>query len=238
MFRRFTVTAHNEIARAAAMDPGALNDELARAHPINDYYERSPLPIRWIERRRLQIIFDMVDEQPGDRLLEVGAGGGHVLRQFRRAQLTAVDVSDVFLEIARRNLQGYNCTFLKGEIATLGLPAATFDKIVCTEVLEHTADPEAILAELARLLAPSGRAIITIPNDPLINRTKDVLRRTPLGLLLGARFEWGGDHYHLHQWRPAEFRSVLSRYFRVEAQRSAPFDAVPIRACFLCRTKT
>ena len=34
------------------LDVEARNDELARTHPIDDYYERSPLPIRWIERKR------------------------------------------------------------------------------------------------------------------------------------------------------------------------------------------
>lgn len=229
------MTTPSDIAQAAASDPGAVNDELARSHSIDDYYDRSPLPIRFIERRRLEIIRRMVDEQPGDRLMELGAGGGHVLRMFRRAKLTAIDVSQVFQDTARRNLAGYDCQFIKGEITKLGLPAQCYDKIICTEVLEHTTNPEEILAELARLLAPTGRAVITIPNDPLINRAKAVLRRSPVGLVMGRRFNWGGDHYHLHIWRPAEFRALLARHFRVEEQRSAPFDAVPIRACFLCR---
>jgi len=216
----------------------ALNDRLAREHPIDDYYERSPWPIRLIERERLRIIREMVAEDPGHRILEIGSGGGHVLRMFRSSRLTAVDVSDVFLETARKNLAGYDVELIKGDITELGLAPGSFDRVICTEVLEHTTDPGAILDEIARLLRPAGRAVITVPNDPLINTLKRTVRRTPAGWLMGRRINWGGDHFHLHEWKPAEFRRLLSQRLRVEEQRSAPFDALPIRACFLCRRKS
>jgi 2-polyprenyl-3-methyl-5-hydroxy-6-metoxy-1,4-benzoquinol methylase len=216
------------------LDVEALNDRFAREHPIDDYYARAPLPIRFIEHRRLAIIRAMVGDSAGLDLCEVGSGGGHVLRMFPRARLTAIDVSGVFLDTARANLAGYDVRFLKGEVGTLDLPAAGFDRIVCTEVLEHTVDPAAILAVLARLLRPAGVAVITIPNDPLILRLKAIVRRTPIGLVLRDRIEWGGDVYHLHRWTPAEFRRLLERHFRVTAQRAAPFDLLPIRACFRC----
>jgi 2-polyprenyl-3-methyl-5-hydroxy-6-metoxy-1,4-benzoquinol methylase len=178
----------------------------------------------------------MVAEDPGHEILEVGSGGGHVLRMFRRAHLTAVDVSTDFLETAKQNLAGYDVKFLLGELAALKLPAASYDRIICTEVLEHTAEPELILAEISRLLRASGRAVITVPNDPLVDQMKGLIRKTPVRLL-GWRVNWGGDEFHIHKWRPAEFRAVLERHFVVEEQRAAPFDLLPIRACFLCRKK-
>jgi len=216
------------------LDVEALNDRLARAHPIGDYYARSPLPIRWIERKRLRIIREMTGEGAGLDLLEVGSGGGHVLRMFPRARLTALDVSGAYLDLARENLAGYDVRFVKGEVDRLDLPAASYDRIICTEVLEHTVDPEAILAALARLLRPRGVAVITVPNDPAIARWKQRIRRTPAGLWLRNRIEWGGDAYHLHQWTPDAFERLLARWFRVTQRRASPFDALPIRACFRC----
>lgn len=218
------------------VNPGveALNDRLAREHPIDDYYARSPLPIRVIEQKRLSIIREMVGPCRGLRLAEVGSGGGHVLRLFREARLTAIDVSGVFLDTARQNLAGYDCEFVKGEVDKLDLPERSFDRIVCTEVLEHTSDPEAILAALKRLLTEDGVAVITVPNDPLILRLKGIVRRTPVGWVLGRRVNWGGDEYHLHQWTPGEFRRLLERYFRVTDYQASPSRALPIRACFRC----
>lgn len=212
----------------------ALNDRLARDYPIDDYYARSPLPIRAIERRRLSIIRDFVGDARGLDLAEIGSGGGHVLRMFPGAHITAIDVSSVFLDTARKNLQGYDARFIKGEVDKLDLPSASFDRIICTEVLEHTQDPEAILATIARLLRPHGVAVITVPNDPLILRLKGMIRRTPVGRALGDRVKWGGDEFHLHQWTPDQFERLLGRFLRVTDQRAAPVDLVPIRACFRC----
>ena len=52
---------------------------------------------------------------------EVGSGGGHVLRMFPEARLTAIDVSDEYLALAQKNLDGYQVRFLKGEINRLEL---------------------------------------------------------------------------------------------------------------------
>ena len=141
-------------------DVEALNDRLAREYPIDDYYARSPLPIRLIEQRRLAIIRAFVGEARGLDLAEVGSGGGHVLRMFRGARITAIDVSGAYLDVARRNLAGYDARFVKGEVDKLDLPAASFDRIVCTEVLEHTVDPEAVLAISVDLNGSHDRAKI------------------------------------------------------------------------------
>ena len=153
-------------------DVEALNDRLAREHPSDDYYERSPWPIRFVERRRLAIIRAFVGYPRGLEIAEVGSGGGQVLRMFPTARLTAIDVSSVYLENARRNLAGYDVRFLKGELENLDLPAASFDRVICTEVLEHVLDPDAVLAAIARVLRPNGVAVVTVPNDPLILRVK------------------------------------------------------------------
>jgi 2-polyprenyl-3-methyl-5-hydroxy-6-metoxy-1,4-benzoquinol methylase len=224
-------------ASSSTINIEEFNDRLAREHSIDDYYARSPLPIRLIERKRLDIIRDMIGASAGLDLAEIGSGGGHVLRMFPSARLTAIDVSDVFLETARKNLAGYDVRFVKGEVDKLDLPAASFDRIICTEVLEHTVSPEAILAAMQRLLKPTGVAVITVPNDPLINKLKGIVRRTPVGWVLRDRIQWGGDVYHIHQWTPDQFEDLLSRYFHVTQRQFAPFDALPIRACFRCIAK-
>ena len=226
--------ATNEKPAPGGLDVEALNDRLAREHPIDAYYERSFLPIRLIEKGRLSIIRRFVGPSDGLDLAEIGSGGGHVLRMFPRARITAIDVSDVFLDTARKNLVGYDARFLKGEVDKMDLPAGSFDRIICTEVLEHCVDPRAILRTIARLLRPEGAAVITIPNDPLILGLKGFVRRTPVGWALRDRIEWGGDQYHLHTWTPGEFARLLEEFFRVTHRASSPSDLLPIRACFRC----
>lgn len=212
-----------------------VNDTLAREHPINDYYAQSPWFIRWIQERRLALIERWVGPHRGLRILEVGAGGGHVLKRFPEGKLTAVDVSDVYLETARKNLAGYDVTFLKGQVEKLDLAPASFDRIICTEVLEHTTNPGEILAALRPLLSLEGKAIITVPIDPVIDTAKQIIRRTPVGWALGNRVNWGGDHYHIQKWWPWQFRSLLAQRFTVLEARIVPSVLAPLHACFLCR---
>ncbi len=46
---------------------------------------------------------------------------------------------------------------------TLPFAAATFDGVICSQVLEHVFAPEEFLRELARVLRPSGRLVLTVP---------------------------------------------------------------------------
>ncbi|MFQ5590287.1 MAG: class I SAM-dependent methyltransferase [Phycisphaerae bacterium] len=218
-------------------DVEAWNDAFALEHDIDDYYARSSFLIRYIERRRLELIRRMAAPRPDDRILEVGCGGGHVLRLFPSADLTGVDVSGHMLEKARRNLKGCRTTLIKGDIQELNLPRAAFDVVICSEVLEHTTDPERILAEMRRLLTPGGRAVITFPNDPLVNRLKGAVRAVRLDSLPPfRRISWGGDVYHLHVWRPRQMRALLSNHFRIMRESYAPNALFKIRCCFLCTT--
>jgi 2-polyprenyl-3-methyl-5-hydroxy-6-metoxy-1,4-benzoquinol methylase len=219
------------------VDVEALNDRLALEYPSDDYYERSPWAIKFVEYRRLAIIRRLVGRPDGLEIAEVGSGGGQVLQMFPSARLTAIDVSGVYLEQARKKLAGYDVRFLKGEADKLDLPPASYDRVICTEVLEHVVDPDAVLAAIARLLRPDGVAVITVPNDPLIGPLKGIVRRIPLRWLFGNRIDWGGDEYHLHRWSPAEFEALLSRHLDVVEHRSAPVRGLPLRACFACVPK-
>jgi len=49
------------------------------------------------------------------------------------------------------------------DITSIPLPDASFDACLCTEVLEHLPHPIEALRELARLLRPGGRLILTAP---------------------------------------------------------------------------
>ncbi|XYH93871.1 hypothetical protein ACMHYB_39380 [Sorangium sp. So ce1128] len=58
---------------AGDVDVEALHDQLAREHLSDDYCDRSPLPIRLLERERLAILRDMLGDCAGLDLAEVGS---------------------------------------------------------------------------------------------------------------------------------------------------------------------
>lgn len=205
----------------------AINDALAVQHPGDAYYRDAAWPIRFVEQRRLAIIRRMVGPSAGLSILEVGCGAGHILRLFPYARLTGVDISSEALAAAERNLGGYDATLIHGDVTGID---GSYDRVICSEVLEHVEDPNAMLATIARALAPGGLAVITVPNERVIQAVKAPLR--PF-----MRVDWGGDDYHAHHWRPREFEIMLNAHLRIQERAFSPTRALAIRACYSCHAK-
>jgi 2-polyprenyl-3-methyl-5-hydroxy-6-metoxy-1,4-benzoquinol methylase len=125
----------------------------------------------------------------GDRVLDYGCGDGAWLgflhRRFPRRQyeLHGFDPNALGVELASAALaaNGVQAT-LHGSLASI--PDAHFDRVVCTEVIEHASAPGAMLLEIARVLKPGGRVVVTTP----IRLTEDPQ-----------------DVNHVREWFPAEF---------------------------------
>jgi len=60
---------------------------------------------------------------------------------------------------------------------------ATFDTVLSAQVLEHTPEPQALMLEMARVLRPGGRLLLTVPfSFRLHEEPRDYFRYTPHGL--------------------------------------------------------
>lgn len=188
----------------------------------------------WTDMRRLALIRDLVGEQRGMRIAEVGCGTGQVLRLFRESRLTAVDRSSAFLDRARRTLAGYDVTFVHGAIETLDPLPGGFDRVICSEMLEHTADPRGTLSLLHSMLAPGGRLVITVPNEPLVRVVNALCRVAPGGGTVRRHLGGGGYHLAPNGWRPSEAHALISERFHVLRRLGAPITWMPLSAAFLC----
>jgi len=100
----------------------------------------------------------------GLRLLELGAGNGATLRAARQMGLASYTVGIDLAEPAG-GAPGVD-RFIHGNIETLDLdlPAASFDAVLCADVLEHLVDPWRTVARLAEYLRPGGLFLSSIPN--------------------------------------------------------------------------
>jgi SAM-dependent methyltransferase len=111
---------------------------------------------------------------PDRRVLDLGCGRGGVMELFWREVQRAVGV-DPDLASLREHRAGFARVCSLG--GALPFAAGSFDLLIALWVFEHLADPEAVLREARRVLAPSGRLLFLTPNahHPLI---------------LGNRFSW------------------------------------------------
>lgn len=102
---------------------------------------------------------------PGVRVLEVGCGGGGLLRMLaaRGALVAGTEPLAPALELARQRVPGAGLVRV-GDGPELPFANAAFDAVVGQHVLEHLPDLPTALAEWRRVLRPGGRLAMATPN--------------------------------------------------------------------------
>jgi SAM-dependent methyltransferase len=99
------------------------------------------------------------------RLLDIGTGTGRVLELLapRVRQALGVDASKAMLALARSRLAGpqfAHCAVRLADMYRLPLADASYDSVVLQMVLHHAEDPQGVIHEAARVLAPNGRLLV------------------------------------------------------------------------------
>ena len=108
-----------------------------------------------------------------DRLLDIGCGEKPYRRFLTARQYVGIDLPTY----------GPQAVDLFGSALQLPFCDASFDALLCTEVLEHVPEPDALLKETARLLKPGGALILTTPQTwGLHLEPYDYFRYTRYGL--------------------------------------------------------
>jgi SAM-dependent methyltransferase len=106
-------------------------------------------------------VLDAARVTSGTRLLDAGCGAGllALLASLRGAQVTALDASPGLLAIARQRLPGADVR--EGDLESLPFADACFDAVAAVNSLFYAQDMAAAMRELARVLRPGGRIVVT-----------------------------------------------------------------------------
>ncbi|HEX5221712.1 MAG TPA: class I SAM-dependent methyltransferase [Verrucomicrobiae bacterium] len=102
----------------------------------------------------------------GTRLLDAGCGAGllALLASLRGAQVTAIDAAPNLLAIARQRLP--TADVREGDLEMLPFADASFDAVTAVNSIFYAEDMAAAMRELARVVRPGGRIIVTAWGPP------------------------------------------------------------------------
>lgn len=171
--------------------------------------------IRWVRTLKNLVPgrlkwFDRHIDWTGKAVLDLGCAGGFMAEAMaaRGADVTGIDPAAEAIEAARHHAASgkLNIRYDVGVGEALPYADASFDAVVCVDVLEHVADLGKVLSEVARVLRPGGIFLFdTINRNPIarlatitITIAEDLLRLLPHGTHDPAMFI-----------KPAELRSAM-----------------------------
>ncbi len=148
-------------------------------------------------------------------ILDVGCGEGVLTSEWAErieGKIVGIDLPDPKLEAEWQKRQRPNLEYRAEEATSLSFADGEFDMATAIEVLEHVPDPEATLAEMARVAR--RWLLVSVPREPLWRA---------LNLARGAYVRsLGNTPGHVNHWSRRRFESLLAGYGTVAEARS-PF---------------
>jgi SAM-dependent methyltransferase len=156
----------------------------------------------WWFRARRRIVEAVLDARVRAlpeplQILDVGAGTGRMTEALTRfGEVEALEGAAEALAWLRTRP---GIVVHEGVLPGAGLPAANYGLVTAFDVLEHIADDRAALAEIARLVAPGGYLLVTVPAHPRLWS------------------EWDDANHHHRRYRPRQLE---------ERVRAAGFEIV------------
>jgi len=199
------------------------------------YYYHPCSLIRLVEKRRAAVALKKLDVGSKDRILDVGCGDGFILRQIQEGEAVGLDISTAAAENAMRLCQSKGASVVRADGENLPFRGSCFNKIVCSETLEHTRKPKSVVDEILRVSKSNGVVVITIPHEKAINVLKTVLTRLKFFdfLLKGSPLRMD-EEWHVHAFDLGLLMNLLRGKFRILDVSRVPIAIAPLGYVVRC----
>jgi ubiquinone/menaquinone biosynthesis C-methylase UbiE len=145
------------------------------------YESKNPL-VRFVHNKRLSVMVNLVPKGAGLRILDAGCGEGQLVERIHQRspehQYEGLDITPVALESAQKR-----CPYAKfsaGDMCAMPYADASFDVVLCSEVLEHIHEYQKAISECERILKPGGLFIASFPHEVLYIFCRFLLGRRPI----------------------------------------------------------
>ena len=119
-------------------------------------------------QRMNQATVDAVSAREDETILDIGCGRAldDIELARRKARCYGLELSNKMITFARKHISdsGFEIRLVRGAGERLPFKEACFDKVFCKGAIDHFPDPDRAVDEIARVLKPGGKAVITVAN--------------------------------------------------------------------------
>lgn len=204
--------------------PGSTGaEEVPTGNTFDKYGSTNPVVRRLMAgfHRSLDELWDRA--APGS-VLDVGCGEGVLTHEWAQrlgdGRIVGIDLDDEKLAAEWDKRRRPNLEYRCEEATRLSFHDGEFELATAIEVLEHVPDPEATVAEMARVA--SRHLLVSVPREPLW-RGLNMARGAYWGAL-------GNTPGHVNHWSKRSFVALLSRHGEVvEARSPFPWTMLLVR---------
>ncbi len=197
--------------QAAAADPEAV----PTGNTFDKYGSSNPVVKRLMSgfHATLDELWAKADPES---VLDVGCGEGVLTSEWAERlgerRIVGIDLDDPKLKAEWEKRSRPNLTYRPEEATSLSFSDDEFDLASAIEVLEHVPEPEATVAEMARVA--KRWLLVSVPREPLWRG---------LNMARGAYWrDLGNTPGHVNHWSKRSFREMLARHGEV-AEARTPF---------------
>jgi len=209
------------------------NEEMSKKYNPENYHRSSNFIVRFIENQRTNQIVKLIDNQKKDIIIEIGCGSGSIMQKIKKAnQLWGIDLSDFMLKIARQKKYSVPIRLIKGNAEFLPdeITQLRFDKIYCSEVLEHVQNPDKVLSEIKKIAKSDSTIVVSIPNEGLINKIKTLLQKLRIfDIFFSGISKKMDDEWHLHSFNLDKLKELVKNDYIIRSTKGIPNNLLPLR---------
>ena len=162
--------------------------------PIAAWYAK--ITLKDIHRHQLMASHLVKHIPSGGQVLEIAPGPGYFcleLAKLGNFQITGLDISQSFVDIARKNAAaaGVKAQFRQGDAANMPFEKETFDFLFCQAAFKNFSQPVKAIAEMYRVLRPGGIGVISdMRSDASLADIEQEVRGMGLGVINAFMVRW------------------------------------------------